>query len=568
MTLAESASRVPAIVWRRLTDGLAPPAAGESIELQGAVLLADVTGFTALATRLALQGDAGAELLSGVLDDYFGRLISLVAAYGGEPVKMEGDALLVLWPAPDGDCSLATRRAAACAMAIQDRPHRHDAGHWANLSLRVSVAQGRVTGAHLFSGERWHVVLGGAAIDAVIAAQAGARAGDAVASPCAWALLGAHARGVALDAGAWRLGAVEAAPLPTPPALSWPPSALRGVDAYIAAPMRRRFAAGHGAWLAELRQVSVMFMRWENLDIRAAGWPARLQGAVDIVVAVIARCEGFLKEIAVDDKGCYAVILFGVPPFSHEDDAVRNVRAALALQHALQATGLDASIGLASGCCFCGLIGSEVRRDYAVIGDAMNVAARLMAAARELPGAPRILSDRPTWRRAEGRVAFERLGAVTVKGKTEPVEVARPGAGASDPRPGMAATATVGRVAELATLRTTLAQVANAQARTTTLTIAGEAGMGKSRLAAELTTMAREMGVTVWSGHGDAVGTGTVLFPWRHVFAALLGIAAVDAPYRRRAIMSTWPRAGAARPAVRRAVLARRRSSTRRRRPA
>jgi hypothetical protein len=88
---------------------------------------------------------------------------------------------------------------------------------------------------------------------------------------------------------------------------------------------------------------------------------------------------------------------------------------------ALRELGVRCAIGLATGRAFCGAVGSEVHREYDVIGEVMNLAARLMQAA---PNA--ILCDAATHRTARSRLRFQDLPSISVKGKTTSVEVDRP----------------------------------------------------------------------------------------------------------------------------------------------
>src|SRR5207253_220571 len=105
----------------------APRAVPSEQRLAAAVMLADVSGFTKLAERLAQRGPDGAEALTGHLNAYFGPLIELIHAAGGDVVKFAGDALVVLFPVGDpgggtvGDEHLAaaTLRAAACGLRLQ-----------------------------------------------------------------------------------------------------------------------------------------------------------------------------------------------------------------------------------------------------------------------------------------------------------------------------------------------------------------------------------------------------------------------------------------------------------------
>ncbi len=534
---AERASYAPAHVWRRVLDDPAPLRASEDAPIQVAVLFADISGFTPLTTRLATRGGAGAEELSRLLNDYFGKLLALVASHGGEPLKFAGDALLALWPTPDGDLALATQRAAACALAIQASLFRYDAGGGTTLSLRVSIAQGSAIGVQLRSGDCWHFVVGGAPLNAVALAQAHAQAGDAVVAACAWSALEGRAAGSAAGGGAWRLERVDGASLVPMRLPRWPAEALLRIDGYVPEPIRARLAAGHGKWLAELRQVTVLFAQVAGLDHTAPGWPQRLQAVVDRVQPIVGRYEGFLKEIVIDDKGIGLIVIFGLPPFAHEDDTARGARAALELRDAFTVLGHAGAIGVTTGRCFCGVVGSDVRREYAVIGDAMNIAARLMEAATKMPAGHRILCDAGTQHGSAARVEFEVSAPVTVKGKDGPIAVARP-VRAIDRRIS-ADTQIVGREPERAAIRDALQRTAQGSPAGTLL-IMGEAGIGKSRLAAELRRDALDAGVAVLHGGGDAIETATPYFAWRKTFASLLGVETLDDPAKRRAEVERW----------------------------
>ena len=81
--------------------------------VDGTILFADVSGFTPLTERLARQGKVGAEELTDVLNDVFGRLLAVAAETGGDLVKFGGDALLLLFTG-EGHA----RRAAGCAEGL------------------------------------------------------------------------------------------------------------------------------------------------------------------------------------------------------------------------------------------------------------------------------------------------------------------------------------------------------------------------------------------------------------------------------------------------------------------
>ena len=122
--------------------------------------------------------------------------------------------------------------------------------------------------------------------------------------------------------------------------------------------------------------------------------------------------------------------VFGVP-LPRKQDALRAVRAALAMRKELRTinrelarsgrTTLEIGIGITSGAVISGNIGSERRMDYTVIGDPVNLAARLEGLTKEV-GRKILISENV--RNAVGRnVQCEELGIFKIRGKQEEVRV-------------------------------------------------------------------------------------------------------------------------------------------------
>src|SRR4029453_9664378 len=119
---------VPEFLITRFLARQAPLDAPGIERFPAAVLFADISGFTPLADRLAQRGPAGEEL-SGLLNAYFGQLIALIAAHGGEVITFAGDGLLAVWPALDEDLAISTRRAGRGALAVGAVLPDHPAGN-------------------------------------------------------------------------------------------------------------------------------------------------------------------------------------------------------------------------------------------------------------------------------------------------------------------------------------------------------------------------------------------------------------------------------------------------------
>ncbi len=220
--------------------------------------------------------------------------------------------------------------------------------------------------------------------------------------------------------------------------------------------------------------------------------------------------------------GDAVMAVFGVP-ILHEDDAKRALHAAFEMRERLVllnaelerefGLGLEARIGVNTGEV---VTGQEESGERLVTGDAVNVAARLEQAAA--PG--QILLGEQTLELARDAVEVEPVGALSLKGKADPIAAYRllrvdGGAQAFDRHPDAPL---VGRRQELARLRDALNQ-AISESRCRLVTVFGAPGIGKSRLARELASHLRGE-ADVLSGGCLPYGEGITYWPLREIFAA------------------------------------------------
>jgi adenylate cyclase len=142
------------------------------------------------------------------------------------------------------------------------------------------------------------------------------------------------------------------------------------------------------------------------------------------MVAIVMQEDGVVDKFIGDAM----MAVFGAP-VPKADDATRAVRAAVRMRRALAALNeklerrglpaIRAGIGIHTGEVVAGNIGSEARMEYTVIGDAVNVAARLETATKDL-GEDIVVSD-GTRAQAGDTFAFRPLGELPVKGRKQPV---------------------------------------------------------------------------------------------------------------------------------------------------
>jgi class 3 adenylate cyclase/tetratricopeptide (TPR) repeat protein len=522
------ASFLPRRLVRRLAD--APEEAGQphADRMVAALLLADISGFTAITERLAERGPGGAEELRGLLNGAFQPLLEQIAGTGGDVLKFAGDALLACWPAPPGDLEGrelggATATAAGCAEAMQTVLGRYAEAQRLPLALRIGVGAGEVVVLDVGGvRERRELLVAGAAVPQTTGAAGRARPGRVVLSRQALDLV------------------ERAAGQPPPPApLAAPAADTALVAPYLPRAMLASMVAGHEEWLAELRRLTVVFANLPDLDHRAG-----LEEAQEVMLALqgaLYRYEGSIDKLSTDEKGTSLVAALGLPPLTHEDDPARGVQAALAIREALAGLGRRAAVGVTTGQAFCGSVGSRWRREYTMLGAPVNLAARLMQEAGD-----GVLCDAATAEAARAALAFEALPPVRIKGRAGLVPLYRPrppegGRRTRGPEP-MARVPLVGREAEQRRLAEALGRLTapaadGRRARVQVLVLEGEPGAGKSRLVADLADQAAAAGVPVLAGAGDAVERNTPWHPWRELFGDLPAFDGADREARRRLVL-------------------------------
>merc|ERR1719158_409827 len=124
----------------------------------------------------------------------------------------------------------------------------------------------------------------------------------------------------------------------------------------------------------------------------------------------------------VDDKGLVFLLVFGLPPLVHVDDPARAVRTCNSMLKILAKLKLQGRFGVTTGRVFCGVVGSDSRREYTTMGDTVNLSARLMANAE----VDSVLADEATYKRCKEDIFFEKLESIKVKGKTNLIPIFRP----------------------------------------------------------------------------------------------------------------------------------------------
>eukprot|EP01031_Cornospumella_fuschlensis_P031943 gene31943-38621_t len=176
--------------------------------------------------------------------------------------------------------------------------------------------------------------------------------------------------------------------------------------------------------LAELREVCTLFMKWQSYDYEKHANLLSLQELFKNCQEIISKWGGFIRQFLVDDKGCVLIALWGVPSAAHIDNSVRAVSCAAQLGSMFRSRDFEVSCGITTGKVFTGTVGSVLRKEYAAIGDSVNMAARLMCKANnEIFLGSVTANNLFASNKSLYRSLLNSMGKFKMKGKAEPLEV-------------------------------------------------------------------------------------------------------------------------------------------------
>ncbi len=537
----------------------------------GAVLFADVSGFTAMSEKLSVLGKEGAEEVTGIVNDYFTAMLEINDQHGGDLLKFGGDALLIFF-----EGHLGPYKALATGKAMMDAMSRFTQVQTSQgvfpLRMKIGTACGSVFLASLGTPQSMDHAVMGSTLSKMAQSEDNAAAGEIVVADQVREVTGDIASYAPVVEGFWKLDKLhkivelhdESRPDPSSirPATGFDPDILAhnltldaeiigGLRPYVPEELFTRIITDPQriAVYGSHRPVTITFTNFLGIDeiIETLGpdhedsITAILNKHFVTMSEVITRFGGTVNRLDAYSKGHRILGLFGALQ-AHEDDPQRAVRAGLEMNKSLEgvnketieilnsipefkdrfgASPLKQRIGVNSGFVFGGNTGSKSRREYTVMGDQVNLTARLMGIAQE----GEVLIGQNTARQTEEAFNLEEKEAVKVKGKTDPVRNFAV-IGIKERSHGKTRLATspiIGRDRELDLGREAIEGAIAGQARV--LVISGVSGLGKTRLAEELAWYGDQQGVDLLIGTCLSYGKTMTYHPWAEVLRELFGIS-------------------------------------------
>jgi class 3 adenylate cyclase/tetratricopeptide (TPR) repeat protein len=485
--------------------------------LEGTLLFADISGFTLLSERLARRGRVGAEDLVTIINGCFAGLLEVAYAQGGSLLKFGGDALLLFFSGPEN-----ASRAANAAWQMRERLRAFGRNPpitgIPRLRMSIGIHSDRFQ-FFLVGGSHRELVVTGPGATQTVECEAVAEASEILISQKTAALLDSRVLGTPKGPG--RL--LAAAPAVVRPAGfdSAVDVGEQALEALIPSALREHLKAG--AEEPEHRDCAIAFIRFSGTEALLAG--SGIEAAAEAIDQLVqttqaaAEKEGVtLLESDIDRDGGKLMLVAGAPTASDRDEEklLRVLREIVD-----SPSRLMLQVGVNYGHVFTGVIGTPFRQHYSVMGDPVNLAARLAgrAAAGQVVATPRALE--------RSRIVFqlESLEPFRVKGKKKPIEAFTVGP-VLETRTGALRSPLpiVGRDGELAMIRKAVEDARHGHG--TLVELVGEPGIGKSRLIEELQGMADGRRMVLVESH--PYEAATPYFAIGSALRSLIGLNASD----------------------------------------
>lgn len=365
--------------------------------LEGTVVFADISGFTKLSENLLSMGREAGEFLTKTINFYFDNIIKIVYEFGGDVIRFAGDAITIFFQG-----NKSQKNAIYASKLIQNFMKENEICHCPmgdiSIKIKIGIASGENTLMILGRENFFDYVFCGEPVDKSAEAEHNASAGEIVLYKGFFEKIKTDELKINIKNNLFN---------------KKEKSEIKALKNFINPYILEKISSGYQGLLNEHRKATILFVSFENKkeDLNF------LQNFYLKVREIIDKYEGYLNKIDMGDKGSKFLIIFGAP-ILHEDDAERAIIFSKKLLNYCKNENIPISFGINSGTIFSGIVGNNERCEYTVMGDAVNLSARLMQYSKK---GEIIVSS--SVKEQASLFSFKYIGSVKLKGKSKAVEI-------------------------------------------------------------------------------------------------------------------------------------------------
>ncbi|NMC00363.1 MAG: AAA family ATPase [Thermoanaerobaculaceae bacterium] len=392
---------------------------------RGMILFCDVAGFTPLTEKLSKIGKEGSERLTLLLNQYFTEMIEIAEDYGGDVLRFGGDAMTLFFSENNSENALL------CASEMMNKM-KDFSEIWIgeekfSLSMKIGVSSGEtLLGIVGEENSEYDYFAAGIPLDESAEAEHNAEKGEIILHP---KIVKRFKDKISLkDNKFGKLSDLEIVSdksrdkknLKIENNFAIEDKLKKMLPSYLVD------RAGEGV-LGEHRSSSVVFLSFRGFEKYILGknydeFYKKINALYCYLLSSSKNYGGILNKIDMGDKGMKAVILFG-SPYAIEKKEEMALRCAIDIKQNNQFKGeLSFKMGITTSYLFTGPVGSPFRREFTVMGDGINTAARLMQKAEF----GQIVCDKASMEKASSEIMFKELPPAFLKGKEKEVAIFEP----------------------------------------------------------------------------------------------------------------------------------------------
>ncbi|XP_050355214.1 adenylate cyclase type 10-like [Nymphalis io] len=412
---------------------------GDPKKFVGVLMMADVSGYTALSEKYNNTGKGGTYKLTVTLNTYLGSLIEVIYSHGGDIIKFAGDAFLALWKTDNRTFLCHTiHTAIMCALIIQHSFGSYETDVKVNLKVKLAISAGNLIFAPIGTGiDMNYIIIGLPVIEAKVAESLCA-SGEVKLTPTAWGHCYSRNYDHFIDGdghvtiksilydprendvnkpfsgfgsmikqanksfittenlpdylldqapkeGTTISKANESLILRKTILMAKEKNIGCEIRKFMIRPVLTQIDAHQPLeYLTEMRQVSVLFVTLKPRDCPFPQLITIVNNSYQITCEIVYKSMGCVNKIILFDKDIMILVIFGLRGFKHESEAQAALKCGFSIKKSVSALDgvTEVSIGVTTGQVYCGVVGHPFRREFTVIGATVNKAARLMCGFR------------------------------------------------------------------------------------------------------------------------------------------------------------------------------------------
>lgn len=502
------------------------------------LMLIDISGFTRMTEKLTGLGKEGAEEITRLINEYFDPIIKWIFDMNGDVINFGGDSIEAIFPGLDDEDTTYPFRALDSAfeiMKISKQKKKIETRHGSfSIGIHIVLELGVCDSVELGGGDlpRKYNIFSNTSFK-LLKLENKARKGEIIIGSGLLKKVNKYlktrklARGIYKCYGYketpdYKVKSIKSGKLPGE--IKELVKILERYNSFLIPGLMSKVKLSHkSAFIGEHRRGAIVFLNTifsKNIDRE------QLLDYFNKVQNITRKYGGVINKINFDEKGLKVLILFGFP-YSHEDDEIRSVMCSREIIEIVQKNKfqIKQKVGINAGSVFAGIVGSNLRQEYTVMGDAVNIAARIMKKAKSNS----IVVAEPVYKNTMHRMDYHSLKPVTVKGKRKAIKVYNP---VKEIKRSLIedwlseSRKLIGRNKEIKLVRDLLNK--SKKGKSNIISILGEAGVGKSRFIREIISISLEKKFKVILGDCHSYGQNISYLPWKSILRSIFKISETD----------------------------------------